>query len=164
MENTYSTNGFVPPAAMMMQYVTPEPPGDPNGIIAGQWTNKLMICPSDPQPGAAHSYLFNEHLVENQQKVLKYAGEPPLGQSSAEVVVLGEKRSIKDDYYMESGDFPTDPSNPGDTHVELYRHGVKLGSNYLYKDMHAENKPPQGLSSQVDPWDTLPDPVATTGT
>ena len=135
---------------------TPSGPGDPMGVLAAPWTSKLMVCPTDPQPGAAHSYLFNEHLVQDQDKLLRYAAKPTYQDSNAQVVVLGEKRSIKDDYYMEQGDFPVDPTVNSSTHVELYRHGIKLGSNYLYKDMHAENKPPQGLSNEVDPWDTTP--------
>jgi hypothetical protein len=44
--------------------------------------------------------------------------------------------------------------------VELFRHGLKLGSNYLYKDMHATNVPPRdittlmgGTNHLLDPWD-----------
>jgi prepilin-type N-terminal cleavage/methylation domain-containing protein len=131
--------------------------GDPNGTYASPWTSKLMVCPQDPQPGAAHSYLFNQHLVQDQQKVLTYSDQPPTRQqTNSDVVVLGEKRSTKDDYYMEQGDFPIDPTVNSQTHVELYRHGTKLGSNYLYKDFHAQNNPPQALSDQVDPWDIVP--------
>ncbi len=153
----------IPPAAQWPAYLpgeTPNGPGDPFGYIASPWTSNLMICPSDPQPGADHSYLFNEHLVQDQQQVLRYASKPPSGRTDGEVVVMGEKRSIKDDYYMEQGDFPTNPAQYDTTHVELFRHGIKLGSNYLYKDGHAENKPPQALSNEVDPWDIVP--VSTT--
>jgi prepilin-type N-terminal cleavage/methylation domain-containing protein len=139
-------------------YLPVEPsPGDPYGTAAGPWTSKMMVCPSDSQPGAAHSYLFNQHLVQDQSQVLRYFSRPPSAQqTNSNVVVLGEKRSIKDDYYMEQGDFPIDPTVANETHVELYRHGAKLGSNYLYKDMHAQNSPPQALSDQVDPWDIVP--------
>jgi hypothetical protein len=126
------------------------------GTLALPWTPSVMICPSDPEPASGHSYIFNEHLVQDQQKELMYASKPPSGQTDSQVVVLGEKRSSKDDYYMEQGDFPTDPTQPFTTHVELYRHGIKLGSNYLYKDFHAENQPPKALSDEVDPWDTVP--------
>jgi prepilin-type N-terminal cleavage/methylation domain-containing protein len=144
-------------------YLVGEPtPGDPYGLLAGPWTSKMMVCPSDPQPGAAHSYLFNQHLVQDQQKVLRYSSKPPSDAlTNSTVVLLGEKRSIKDDYYMEQGDFPVDPTAANATHVERYRHGVKLGSNYLYKDMHAQNQPPQALSNQVDPWDIVPNSTAT---
>ncbi len=154
------TGGYapIPPQADWPNYLVGEPtPGDPMGTIAAPWSSAMMICPSDPQPGADHSYLFNQHLVQNQDKVLKYSSKPPTPQqTNSTVVVLGEKRSIKDDYYMEQGDFPVDPTTASATHVELYRHGAKLGSNYLYKDMHAQNQPPQALSDQVDPWDIVP--------
>jgi prepilin-type N-terminal cleavage/methylation domain-containing protein len=153
------------PASTWPTYLAPETStvqGDPFGTFAQPWTSNLMVCPSDPQPGAAHSYLFNEHLVQDQSKVLKYFSKPPAAQqSNADVVVLGEKRSSKDDYYMEQGDFPIDPTTASPTHVELYRHGVVLGSNYLYKDMHAQNNPPQALSDQVDPWDIVPNQTQT---
>jgi prepilin-type N-terminal cleavage/methylation domain-containing protein len=147
-------------------YLITEPaPGDPNGVGAGPWSSRLMVCPSDPQPGAAHSYLFNQHLVQDQAKVLRYSSKPPTDAlTNSTVVVLGEKRSTKDDYYMEQGDFPIDPTTASPTHVELYRHGVKFGSNYLYKDMHAQNNPPQALSDQVDPWDIVPNQTAKSGT
>ncbi len=144
------------PAPQYLPGETPTGPGDPLGTLATDWTPKLMVCPSDPQPGAAHSYIFNQHMVQNEAKVLKYSSKPPSGRTDSQVVVLGEKRSIKDDYYMEQGDFPTNPADYVTTHVELFRHGIKLGSNYLYKDGHAENQPPKGLSNEVDPWDTVP--------
>ncbi len=148
----------IPPQAQWGNYLVKEPtPGDPFGYLAAPWTSGMMVCPSDPQPGAAHSYLFNQHLVQDTSKVLKYSSKPPTPQlTDSTVVVLGEKRSVKDDYYMEQGDFPIDPTAASATHVELYRHGAKLGSNYLYKDMHAQNNPPQALSDQVDPWDIVP--------
>ena len=150
----------IPPQAQWGAYLPSEPtPGDPQGVIAGPWTSKLMVCPTDPQPGAGHSYLFNQHLVQDQSKVLKYFQHPPtFGQTDSQVVLIGEKRSTKDDYYMEQGDFPIDNVVPADTHVELYRHGIKFGSNYLYKDWHAQNSPPNALSDAVDPWDTVPNP------
>jgi len=148
----------IPPQAEWANYLVAEPlPGDPMGFLAAPWTPGMMVCPSDPQPGAAHSYLFNQHLVQDQNQVLKYSGKPPTPQQTdSTVVVLGEKRSVKDDYYMEQGDFPVDPTAANETHVERYRHGAVLGSNYLYKDMHAQNNPPQALSDQVDPWDIVP--------
>ncbi len=141
---------------------TPEPPGDPLGIYSAQWTPPIMACPSDPQPGASHSYMFNQHLVANQQQVLTYTRRAPTGQDDSRVVVLGEKRTGVDDYYMEAGDFPVNGVQPLEQKVELYRHGAKLGSNYLYKDMHAVPMPPSRLSIEVDPWDINPTPVQQT--
>jgi prepilin-type N-terminal cleavage/methylation domain-containing protein len=148
----------IPPQAEWPNYLVTEPtPGDPQGVLAGPWTPKIMVCPQDPQPGAGHSYLFNQHLVQNQQKVLRYWNKPLVPQQTdSTVVVLGEKRSSKDDYYMEQGDIPTDPTLWSQSHVEPYRHGAKLGSNYLYKDWHVQNTPPSALSDEVDAWDIVP--------
>ena len=129
---------------------------DPNGLMAKPWTSRLMLCPADPDPAADHSYLLNQHIVENPQKVMTYFGKPVSGKSSAEVVLLGEKRSQYSDYYMEKSDFPVPGSTTaatGTLKVELYRHGIKLGSNYLFKDMHAANTPPTAISAELDPWD-----------
>ncbi len=136
------------------------PTDDPQGTYAGPWTASILVCPSDQQPDAAHSYIFNQHLVQNQQKVLKYSAKAPTGQSNSTVVVLGEKKSNYMDYYMEKGDFVLTTTNTNATmKVELYRHGIVLGSNYLYKDMHATNIPPNdidtanGANQLLDPWD-----------
>ena len=50
------------------------------------------------------------------------------------------------DYFMEEGDF-----DPPKAIVEPYRHGVKLGSNYLYLDMHVSTVPPLEAKEAVDP-------------
>jgi prepilin-type N-terminal cleavage/methylation domain-containing protein len=135
---------------------------DPTGELTKPWTSPLMLCPEDTQPASGHSYIFNQHLVENPKKVLKYSGKPPIGTSNAEVVVLGEKLTSVDDYYMENGDFVVTNNVTDSTakmKVELFRHGLKLGSNYLYKDMHATNTPPRDITMMfgnnhlLDPWD-----------
>ena len=141
----------------------PEGPGDPMGIYSAAWTPPILACPSDPQPGASHSYMFNQHMVADQQQVLTYTRRAPAGQSDTQVVVLGEKRTGVDDYYMEAGDFPINGTAVTTIKVELYRHGAKLGSNYLYKGMHAVAQPPSALTKPVDPWDIVPTPITTTG-
>ena len=149
--------------------VTNPPPPIPVGTagidLATPWTPPIMVCPNDPSPGAAHSYLFNQHLVQNEQKVLKQSGMVPQ-LTSDRIVVLGEKKSVKEDYYMEEGDFQIDPVSAAASHVELYRHGIKLGSNYLYLDMHAGSAPPAAVGPEVDPWDISPVPIggSSTGT
>ena len=52
---------------------------------------------------------------------------------------------------MEAGDF-----DPPKAIVEPYRHGVKLGSNYLYLDWHVDTVPPEEAKESVDPWAPLP--------
>jgi prepilin-type N-terminal cleavage/methylation domain-containing protein len=159
-----------PVSILLQNYPVPGNPTntyypDPTGSLAQPWTSPLMVCPEDTLPASAHSYIFNWHLVENPTKVLKYSGRPPNGRSNAEIVVLGEKRTQYDDYYMESGDFIVSSNVTDSTStmkVELFRHGLKLGSNYLYKDMHATNIPPNDITTLfgsgaknhlLDPWD-----------
>ena len=47
--------------------------------------------------------------------------------------------------------------------VEPYRHGVKLGSNYLYLDWHVDIVAPKQAKGALDPWDTPTDPNPPTG-
>jgi hypothetical protein len=58
---------------------------------------------------------------------------------------MGEKNTTIYDYYMEYGDFPRV--------VDPYRHGAKLGSNYLFLDMHVDTVLPNVAESALDPWD-----------
>jgi prepilin-type N-terminal cleavage/methylation domain-containing protein len=151
----------IPQQADWQKWLAPETTtaiqGDPLGTFAGPWTSKIMVCPQDPEPGAAHSYLFNQHLVQNQQKVMKYYNKPFVqNQTDSSIVLLGEKKSSKDDYYMENGDLQIDPTSASTSHVEFNRHGIKLGSNYLYKDWHVQSTPPSALSYEVDAWDIVP--------
>jgi len=43
-----------------------------------------------------------------------------------------------------------------DTRVEPWRHGIKLGSNYLFMDWHVEHQTQNESIAGVDPW-TFPD-------
>jgi prepilin-type N-terminal cleavage/methylation domain-containing protein len=110
------------------------------------WNNKILLCPADFEPMAEHSYILNEHLGQYH---IRYSSGDLGGHSPDTVVVMGEKRSDMADYYMDIGDF--------DTRVEKYRHGVKLGSNYLFLDMHVGITPPSVASGAIDPWDPAPD-------
>jgi len=129
------------------------------------WNPPIMLCPADdPEPAYEHSYIINDHLGENG---MKFGSKPPRGLSSADVVVMGEKVTTEPDYYMNkvkeaSGVVTTDY---GTGKVELYRHGFRLGSNYLYLDMHVETFRKLGsLQKGADPWDFdgVKETVATT--
>ena len=134
------------------------------------WNPPVMKCPADdlPEPpptfvglpqyqngdelGADHSYILNYHIVLREIK----AGSRDLGGlSSAELIVAGEKRTDKDDYYMSIGNFPG--------HIEQYRHGLQRGSNYLYLDWHVATQMPKEAKAGIDPWDIPkpPDPPPT---
>jgi prepilin-type N-terminal cleavage/methylation domain-containing protein len=107
------------------------------------WNPPIMKCPADvdPDPAEEHSYILNDHLHDKNVKYhTKWLGRP-----NSEVVVMGEKRSEWPDYYMNRGDF--------NTRVEPYRHGLQVGSNYLFLDMHVERAPKDVALAGLDPWD-----------
>jgi prepilin-type processing-associated H-X9-DG protein len=108
------------------------------------WNPPVMKCPDDPQPREDHSYILNAHLSD---KKVRYGKSPGIPVDRA--VWMGEKVSTSDDYYMEN----TGPSSDFDSIVEQYRHGVNLGSNYLYLDAHVGSEPPVMTEGLLDPWD-----------
>lgn len=126
--------------------------------ITGQppmYNPPVMYCPSDdPSPMAEHSYILNDHIFE---RGMKFGSRPPLGMSSSDIVLMGEKVTDQPDYYMnENGNGQSD-YDAGK--VELYRHGLRLGSNYLYLDLHVgpfrfNNR--NQMQNNVDPWDPAP--------
>ena len=132
------------------------------------WNPRVMICPQDQevlssQTGEQHSYILNHHIEESPAKMIKYGGialgytsaGEPIRRTSSQILVMGEKKTDKGEYYMESGDF-----DPPKEIVEQYRHGIKLGSNYLYLDMHVDTVPPAQAKEAIDPWDPAPTPTA----
>jgi prepilin-type N-terminal cleavage/methylation domain-containing protein/prepilin-type processing-associated H-X9-DG protein len=104
----------------------------------------VMTCPSDPFPLEEHSYLLNDHLAINS---IKFSTRVD-GRSPSEIIVMGEKRSDYPDYYMNRGDFRT--------RVEPFRHGARLGSNYLFLDLHVESLKEYDALVGMDPWDPTP--------
>jgi prepilin-type N-terminal cleavage/methylation domain-containing protein len=148
-QSRYTASGStaLPPA--------PDPPMDqhndyndvPQGGLTPVWTPKIMLCPSESDPehvGFAHTYILNKHLEENREQLIKYSSRSPDGRSTSDVVVMGEKKSQYADYYMETDEF--------DVKVEKYRHGIRLGSNYLYLDWSVRNTPPKAAYTALDPW------------
>jgi prepilin-type N-terminal cleavage/methylation domain-containing protein len=128
------------------------------------WNPKIMICPQDQEVltdpnGEQHSYILNHHLEESPQKMVKYGGRivgftstnEQVIRSPSEVILMGEKKTSKGEYYMETGDF-----DPPKELVETLRHGIRLGSNYLYLDMHVDTVPPKQAKESIDPWAPLP--------
>ncbi len=107
------------------------------------WNPPVMECPADQDPAEDHSYILNDHLSLHG---IKFSSKNFGGLPSSDVIVMGEKRTERDDYYMNKGDFST--------RVEPYRHGLKKGSNYLFLDLHVgtllnRNQTLWG----IDPWD-----------
>ncbi len=110
------------------------------------WNNPILLCPADFEPDEQHSYILNQHL---SQYHIRYSGGDLGGHTPDTVIVMGEKKSTVADYFMDIGDF--------DRCVEKYRHGIKLGSNYLFLDMHVGISPPDKAIGAIDPWDPAPD-------
>lgn len=116
------------------------------------WTPDVMLCPQDPEPMYQHSYVLNDHLATEQ---IKYSSRNLGGKTPYEVIVLGEKKSDQPDYYMnisKPGEAQADWRSDFDRLVEPFRHGVKLGSNYLHLDWSVSNKNPKDAKNGIDPW------------
>ena len=107
----------------------------------------IMLCPADDEPAAQHSYVLNDHVIKRQIRRGKTGGG---GILSSEIILLGEKKSDYQDFYME---FKQDGSTDFWRLVEQYRHGIQLGSNYLMLDGHIESKAPKEAEGGLDPWD-----------
>jgi prepilin-type N-terminal cleavage/methylation domain-containing protein/prepilin-type processing-associated H-X9-DG protein len=119
------------------------------------WNPPVLTCPNDVEPAEEHSYVLNSHLAQHNIKFSsKIMGNTVVGMTAADVVVMGEKRTGEPDYYMD-GDSPTNPNGDFDRVVEPYRHGAKLGSNYLFLDLHVDSvyKKPAIQLAGIDPWD-----------
>ena len=107
------------------------------------WNPPIMLCPVDEQPAEEHSYILNDHLSLHG---IKFSSKNFGGLPSSDVIVMGEKRSDYEDYYMNKGDFAT--------RVEPYRHGFKRGSNYLFLDLHVGTLRNRKTTLWgIDPWD-----------
>jgi prepilin-type processing-associated H-X9-DG protein len=107
------------------------------------WDPPVMTCPNDYEPREKHSYILNDHLYLHG---IKFSTKRLGGLTASDVIVMGEKRSDWEDYYMNKGDYPS--------RVEPYRHGLKRGSNYLFLDLHVGtllNR--KHVLRGVDPWD-----------
>lgn len=109
------------------------------------WNPPVMLCPSDVQPAEEHSYILNIYLQRYNIKFGKTKGIP-----SSEVIVMGEKKSNLPDYHMDPGQW--------DYLVEEFRHGLYVGSNYLFLDIHVESQHPKEAKklAQTEPWDPTP--------
>ena len=109
------------------------------------WNPPVLTCPADQQPAEEHSYILNNHFRRHEIRYSSTKGVNP-----ADVIVMGEKKSTEPDYYMDLKDF--------NRLVEQYRHGLQLGSNYLFLDGHVDSRTPEKAQGAIDPWDpTTPD-------
>jgi prepilin-type N-terminal cleavage/methylation domain-containing protein/prepilin-type processing-associated H-X9-DG protein len=123
----------------------PQPERWPNFVFEPPtWDPPELTCPSDVEPADKHSYILNNHLTDHK---VTYSNTQIPGLSPTQVIVMGEKVTTVGDYYMDATD--------GDytSKVEFYRHGLAVGSNYLFLDLHVETDLPHDFQDWVDPWD-----------
>jgi prepilin-type N-terminal cleavage/methylation domain-containing protein/prepilin-type processing-associated H-X9-DG protein len=106
------------------------------------WNPPVMLCPADFEPDEEHSYLLNDHL---HLRGIRRGSTNLAGLSSSDIVLMGEKRTDYNDYYMNRGDY--------DTRVEPWRHGRRIGSNYLFFDLSVRTNAPVEAIGGFDPWD-----------
>jgi prepilin-type N-terminal cleavage/methylation domain-containing protein/prepilin-type processing-associated H-X9-DG protein len=113
---------------------------------------EVLTCPADVDPKEGHTYILNKYLAVSIEKSVKLGGRildvQGNATSDSEVVLMGEKKTSEPDYYMEA-----EPASEFDRVVEPYRHGLKLGSNYLYLDSHVDTGPPKVILDALDSWD-----------
>lgn len=119
---------------------------DPATFPAAPFTPPVLICPTDFEPAEAHSYVLNQHLADN---FIKANSRNFGGLTAPEVIVAGEKVTNEPDYYMEKGV----NNSEFDRVAEKFRHGARLGSNYLYFDGHVDTRLPNEALTGIDPWD-----------
>jgi prepilin-type N-terminal cleavage/methylation domain-containing protein/prepilin-type processing-associated H-X9-DG protein len=130
----------LPPAYDSDAYT--QQPYQPDIYPAAPYTPPVLLCPADVDPQEAHSYVLNAHLADRS---IKQGSSNFGGLTNAEVILAGEKVSLVRDYYMQNIDYPMV--------VEHMRHGVQLGSNFLYLDFHVGTVLPRDALTGVDPWD-----------
>jgi prepilin-type N-terminal cleavage/methylation domain-containing protein/prepilin-type processing-associated H-X9-DG protein len=118
------------------------------------WNPPTLRCPSDHDgdPEFPHSYILNNHVLARGIRAGKTGGA---GRSTSEIILMGEKKSRAIDYYME---YRVDQTGRTEfwNIVEQYRHGLRLGSNYLMLDGSVAALVPQEAEGGMDPWDVPP--------
>ena len=125
---------------------------------AAPWTPPYLRCPSDLDAMEGHSYILNKHLARSPEQLVK-AQTRVADRGPDKIIIMGEKVSSERDYYMEvkyQPDGITPDSSEFAKKVELFRHGRRLGSNYLFKDWSVNWVPPEEALNAIDPWG-LPD-------
>ena len=112
-----------------------------------RWNHPLLLCPQDEEPLEEHSYALNWYFFHHDVR-FHTGGEKLAGRKPAEVILMGEKRAEANNYFIGSdGDY--------DHAAEEYKHGLRLGSNYLFLDLHVSPLPPNAnVKRAYDPWGT----------
>jgi prepilin-type N-terminal cleavage/methylation domain-containing protein/prepilin-type processing-associated H-X9-DG protein len=111
------------------------------------WNPAILLCPADDKPALECSYLLNHHLRDRN---VRFHSKNLGSKTPSDVIVMGEKRSDIDGYYLDPGEY--------DLAVEPFRHGAQLKSNYLYLDLHVDNRAGTKVIDLIDPWDVPASP------
>jgi prepilin-type N-terminal cleavage/methylation domain-containing protein/prepilin-type processing-associated H-X9-DG protein len=107
------------------------------------YTPKVLICPADLDAASAHTYALNNPPAEHGCKL---GSSDFNGLKPSEVVIAAEKKTFKNDYYIEPGNMDYAEA------LEVWRHGLKRGSNYLYFDGHVARGMPEDVKRAMNPW------------
>jgi prepilin-type N-terminal cleavage/methylation domain-containing protein/prepilin-type processing-associated H-X9-DG protein len=107
------------------------------------YTPAVMICPADLQAAMAHTYALNNPPAAHHCKL---GTSDFAGLHATEVVLAAEKRTFANDYYLEPENLDFDSA------LELFRHGIKRGSNYLFFDGHVARAFPDEIRRAMNPW------------
>jgi len=126
------------------------------------WNPIILKCPADDLPdppaawtlglyenGADHTYILNE-IIKDRYVKKHSTGQALAGLSASQVIVMAEKKPQYDDYYHGIGPLHKDKNIA--TLLERYRHGLSVGSNYLFLDGHVESMRPEDAERAWDPW------------
>jgi prepilin-type N-terminal cleavage/methylation domain-containing protein/prepilin-type processing-associated H-X9-DG protein len=105
------------------------------------WNPPVLRCPADVDPVLECSYTLNKYLKAYQ---IRYHSKNLGSKNSSTVIVMGEKRSNVEGYYLDPGEY--------DLVVEPFRHGLSLKSNYLYLDLHVDNQAETRVIDGFEPW------------
>jgi prepilin-type N-terminal cleavage/methylation domain-containing protein/prepilin-type processing-associated H-X9-DG protein len=105
---------------------------------------KVIVCPADDDPVDAHTYAMNYPPAAHK---CKQGSHDFNGLKPSDVIIAGEKLTFANDYYLEPnlGDF--------DNACDLFRHGLKHGTNYLFFDGHVQLMMPREAKAGMDPWE-----------
>ena len=113
-------------------------------LYKGVWNPPILLCPEDLEPKTQRTYILNGHLAEHE--ITMGWSDPSGGMSASDLIVAGEKHIDAGHYYMDRYNYPEA--------VELFRHDLRRGSNFLFMDWHVETRPPWApRGTAYDPWD-----------
>lgn len=133
--------------------------------LVQKWTPPVMRCPADDPP-SGHSYILNKYLQQSPEQLIKMGRHANKG--SSEVILMGEKVTARDDYYMELNDNDAGQALDLESEfllvVEPQRHGQSYGSNYLFLDWHVDHMFNGEAQNAVDPWYVAPEGTPATPT